>query len=899
MQAFLDNVLDEEQPHGYQSSIFILPSRRSSQVLSSKLATRSTQTAFAPLIFSIEEFIAHITGLTSSDTISLTFTLYESYKEIVNEDKQVNFQTFCTWSQPILGDFNEIDRFLLNQKELFNHLTALKEIDGHWTTSSSKLVLNYINFWNQLGPIYTLFCSKCIDRGAVHQGLIYRQAVDGIEHYLRSTNDLRHLFIGFNALNTAEQQLIQAILEAGNSEIYWDTERVFNINDYHETSLFTKSYKKRWNYFKSNTFKWSFNNYTQKKDITVFSTSQNIQQAKAIGTILLQKEETDLSKTAIILGDEALLIPILNSIPDHINNINITMGIPLSDTPSASLFDQIFTLKKNDRTNGYYYKDVLTLLRNALVQQLLGSTSQLIEHYIIKNNIIFTSLDQLKNISKSTHTQKSLSLLFEPWEQSVTVALTNFSHIIEALKELFKDESQFLQLEYLFGFYKAFNKLKQLIDSQNYIKDIPTLFYFYREVISSETIDLRGDPKQGLQIMGVLESRVLDYEHIIITSVNEGILPSGKSQNSYIPYDLKKYYSLPTYAEKDAIYAYHFYHLLHRAKKVDLLYTTNNDGLGSTEKSRFIRQLELEDIHDIKNITISPSSTKTKNKEILIEKTTAVIEQLRALFKKGISPSALTTYLRSPIVFYERYVLRVRDEDQVEETVAANTMGTIVHDTLEALYTPLIGKKITAKDLNSLLPNIKAEVKTQFKESYGLTHIHQGKNSIIFAVICRYISNYIKQETSLIKEGDEVEIIALEEDLKDIPLQSDVLLRGKVDLVEKRNGKLRIIDYKTGKVIGGDLKLSEWQDLLLPEGAYEKAFQVLMYAYMMHASKKIDFPVQVGVISFKNLQAGFLPFSFNKNQEVTLETLLAFESVLKSLIAEILNPAIPFREREV
>lgn len=899
MQTFLDRVLDEEQPYGYQSSIFILPSRRSSNVLKSKIASRSTQTAFAPLIVSIEEFITHITGLKASDTINLTFILFESYKEVVGKDKQADFQTFCTWSQPLLGDFNEIDRFLLDQEELFNHITALKEIDGHWATSSNEIVLNYIDFWNHLGPIYKRFCSKCIARGGVHQGLIYRQAVDGIEHYLTSAQKKRHVFIGFNALNTAEQQLIQAILEAGNSEIYWDTEKAFHSNAYHETDLFTKSYKEKWKYFNSNSFKWSFDNYTKQKDITVFSTSQNIQQAKAIGSILLQKEMSDLGKTAIILGDEALLIPILNSIPDHITSVNITMGIPISHTPTASFFDQIFTLKKNDRSLGYYYKDILALLRNPLAQKLLGTTTQFIENHIVKNNIVFTSSDQLVPLVQKKTAQDSLSLLLKPWEQDVTIALSNFSDIIEALKGQFKDESQFLQLEYLFGFYKVFNKLKQLIAGQNYIDDISTLFYFYREVISSETIDLRGDPKQGLQIMGVLESRVLDYEHIIMTSVNEGILPSGKSQNSYIPYDLKKHYGLPTYAEKDAIYAYHFYHLLHRAQKVDLLYTTNNDGLGSTEKSRFIRQLELEGIHDIQHIILSPPSTTTQKKEVIIKKTAAVMQQLRALFKKGISPSALTTYLRNPIQFYERYVLKIRDEDEVEETVAANTMGTIVHDSLEALYTPFIGKKITQEDLNSLLPRIKAEVTTQFKQSYGITHIGQGKNSIIFAVICRYIFNYLRQEIALIKKGDQVEIIALEEDLREIPLDSEIFLRGKVDLVEKRNGTLRIVDYKTGKVEGKDLKLSQWQDLLLPEGAYEKAFQVLMYAYMMRASKKIDFPVQIGVISFKNLQAGFLPFSFNKNQEVNEETLLAFEDILKSLIAEILNPEIPFQEREV
>lgn len=898
MQTFLDKVLDEESLNGYQSSVFILPSRRSSNVLASKIASKSSQTTFAPVIYSIEEFIEHITQLSSADTIILTFTLYESYKEVVIPEKQVPFHTFCSWSQPILSDFNEIDRYLLNKEELFNHLTALKEITGHWSTASTDLILKYVDFWNNLGPIYDIFCSKSNAQGSVHQGLIYRQAVDAIEHYLKSSKKSRHVFVGFNALNTAEQQLIQAILSAGNSEIYWDTEQHFSTNPYHETTVFTNNYKKHWNHFKTTPFKWSFDNYRQPKNITTYATSQNIQQAKTVGSILSKRTTEQLSKTAIVLGDEALLLPILNSIPIHVKHVNITMGIPIAKTPTASFFDQIFTLKRTINPKGYYYKEVLILLRNPLTQLLLAKTTQLIERDIVTNNLIFVTAERIQTLSKTTSQKESVTLLFTPWERKVNKAVTNLSEIIDVLKGLFKGSSQLLQLEYLYGFYKAFNKLKQLIATHGYIDDLPTLIHFYREIISSETIDLRGDPKQGLQIMGVLESRVLDYEHVIMTSVNEGILPSGKSQNSYIPYDLKQHYGLPTYSEKDAIYAYHFYHLLHRAQHIDLLYTTNTNGLGSTEKSRFIRQMELEGVHTLKHVTVSPSTSRVQTSELAIYKSQDVLDKLNQLLQKGISPSALTTYLRNPILFYERYVLRINDGDEVEETVAANTMGTIVHNTLEVLYTPFINRTVSITDLESMLPAINKEVQNQFKQSYGLTHIDEGKNKIIFAVICRYIANYLHLEIDLLKKGDVVKIISLEADLKDIPLSPSVSLRGKVDLVENRNGNIRVIDYKTGKVEKKDLNLTAWEDLFLPEGKYEKAFQVLMYAYMLHKTEPLDFPVSIGIISFKNLQAGFLPFNFNRNQEVTEETLSSFETVLKKLIAEILNPEIPFSKRQ-
>lgn len=898
MQTFIDVVLDKEQGSENENIIYILPSRRAGNTLTKKIASRAITTSFAPKVFSIEEFISHVTGLKSASNIDLIFILFESYKEVVAKEKLADFQTFCGWAQSILSDFNEIDRFLLNQSEVFNHLKDIKELSDHWSSSKNELVLNYIDFWNSLFDIYTVFCSKSLDKGAVHQGYVYRQAVETIEHYIHSSPNVRHVFIGFNALNTAEQQLIQALLSQGNAEIYWDTEKSFLNNPFHETNSFVKNYKSKWSYYSSNPFNWTFDNYSTQKNIATYACSQDILQAKTLGTILSKISSQELSNTAIVLGEESLLLPVLNALPRSIQKVNITMGLPLSKTSTASFFDQLITLKKNPHKNGYYFKDVLNILRNPLSAALLGSQTEHLEQEIITNNLIFISVSQLAELS-SDSTDPVFNLLFKTWNEHPKDAVTNCIHIIEALRALFDTGNNTLQLEYIYGFYVAFNKLKQLMDAQDHIKDIPTFIHFYREILSSETIDLRGDPEQGLQIMGVLESRVLDYKHVIITSVNEGILPSGKSQNSYIPYDLKKLYNLPTYSEKDAVYAYHFYHLLHRSSTVDLLYTTHSTGLGSSEKSRFIRQIEEESIHSIKKHVVTPSTIKIEERLPHISKDTTIIDSLKNLFKKGISPSALTTYLRDPIVFYERYVLGINSSNEVEETVAANTMGTIVHNTLEELYKPHVGQQLTVTIIEELLTMIEVEVRNQFKLVYELNHISEGKNKIVYAIVTRYVENYLKREKGLLKKGDTVTIMSVEDDLRNIQLTEDIFLRGKVDLVEQRNNNVNIVDYKTGKVAQKDLNLSAFDDLLLPEGKFEKAFQVLMYAYMLNKKKPLDFPVSVGIISFKNLQSGYLPFKYNKNEQVTEDTLLEFEGVLKSLIAEILNPEIPFTQREI
>ena len=896
MQTFIDVVLDKEQGSENENIIYILPSRRAGNTLTKKVASRATTTSFAPKVFSIEEFISHVTGLQSASNIDLIFILFESYKEVVPKEKLADFQTFCGWAQSILSDFNEIDRFLLNQDEVFNHLKDIKELSDHWSTSKNELVLNYIDFWNSLYDIYTVFCSKSLDKGAVHQGYVYRQAVETIEHYIHSSANVRHVFIGFNALNTAEQQLIQALLSEGNAEIYWDTEKSFLNNPFHETNSFVKNYKSKWSYYSSNPFNWTFDNYSAQKNIATYACSQDILQAKTLGTILSSIDGKELSNTAIVLGDESLLLPVLNALPRNIQKVNITMGLPLSKTPTTSFFDQLIALKKNPHTNGYYFKDVLNILRNPLSAGLLGSQTEHLEQEIIANNLIFISVSDLSQLIDNSG-DSSFHLLFKTWGDKPADAVENCIHIIEALRSLFDTGNNTLQLEYIYGFYVAFNKLKQLMSTQDHIKDLVTFIHFYREILSSETIDLRGDPEQGLQIMGVLESRVLDYDHVIITSVNEGILPSGKSQNSYIPYDLKKLYHLPTYSEKDAVYAYHFYHLLHRASTVDLLYTTHSTGLGSSEKSRFIRQIEEEGIHDIKKYVVTPSTIKIAEPVPHIVKNAAILDSLKRLFKKGISPSALTTYLRDPIVFYERYVLGINTSNEVEETVAANTMGTIVHNTLEELYKPHVGQQLAITTLDTLLKMVDNEVRNQFKLVYGLNHITEGKNKIVYAIVTRYVENYLKREKGLITNGDTVSIQSVEDDLRDIRLTEDIFLRGKVDLVEIRNNKIKIVDYKTGKVEQKDLNLTAFPDLLLPEGKFEKAFQVLMYAYMLNKKKPLDFPVSVGIISFKNLKSGYLPFKYNKNEDVTEDTLLEFEVILKSLIAEILNPDIPFTQR--
>lgn len=899
MQTFIEKVVQAELRVKNLDKVYVVPSRRAGTRLRNVLALQSQTVSFAPEIFSIEEFIAQIAGLRQASNTTQLFTLYESYLHSTPEERRESFRSFCGWAQTAIGDFNEIDRNLALPNNIFNHLKDIKDLTLHWSHNSpSALVANYVGFWQVLGAMYHHFCKSLKSMGMAHQGLLYRQAVENLEYYLQTNGDKRYVFLGFNALNNAEKALVQSILAHGLSEIYWDVESHFQEDKLHEVGLFTRRYAKQWKYYKDHDFKWVTNDYLLPKDIKSYACTSDIVQAKAVGSLLQNLSTKDLENTAIVLGDESLLLPLLNALPPTISSLNITMGIPLGQTPLASLFDALFVMKRSPTIKGYYYKDILEVFSHPLLRSILLEEVTALEEKITEENITFLTPARLGSYLENS---KNIDLIAECimlWE-SPRVATESCLRLIQLVRMNILAVEAFIQMEYLFGFHKIFNQVLSLLQESNYVKDIPTLIFFYREILSSETIDLKGNPDSGLQIMGVLESRVLDFENVIITSVNEGILPSGKSQNSLIPNDLKVHYELPTYFEKDAIYAYHFYRLLFRATKATFLYTTENEGLGSVEKSRFIRQLELEKIHKIKQIQAISHLTNDPKEPFCISKTPEVLEKLATLCKSGLSPSALTTYLRNPHVFYERYILGVKESNTVEETVAANTMGTIIHNTLEELYKPVIHKSLTVEVLKSAKQRIKTTVNEQFKKVYGLESLASGKNLIIYEVILRYLHNFLNLEIEKVTKGDLIIVQSIEENLINIPLLKNTFLKGKVDLVEKRNDQLNIIDYKTGKVLQRDLNLSRWEDLLLPEGKYEKAFQVLMYAYMLHKKQPLDFPIRVGIISFKNLKAGFLPFRFNKNEMVTTETLQEFEIILNQLVQEILDSQVPFKARSL
>ncbi|GAB4159057.1 MAG: PD-(D/E)XK nuclease family protein [Winogradskyella sp.] len=915
MGNFITSVLLDLKNKGYnlEDLYFILPSKRAGVFLKNHLSKITQHPTFVPQILSIEEFVEEISGLKSLNNVDTLFRFYNVYNEVSPKETKESFEAFSRWAQILIQDFNEIDRYHRNPDSIFNYLNAIKEID-HWSINKEQtdLIRSYLQFWKLLKEYYQNFTEQLLNDGQGYQGLIYREAVENLESYIETHAHKNYVFLGFNALNTCESLIVQGLLQSESADIYWDIDKVFLQDNVHDAGLFIRQYLAKWNYYKTQSFNWITSHYADKKDIKIIGVPKLVGQAKYIGQILetISSNDQDLKNTAVILGEENLLIPVLNSIPEHINKVNVTMGLPLKFVPLASLFDQLFNIHKKN-TVKYYFKDLVALISHPSIYNLFesnqGNYLNDLLNYIQKNNLVHLSLSQLKNIAhKKTH--RLIDLLFSSWNDSSKIALKHCSDLISLIKS--NNELNNLDLEYLYRFHSLFNQLSELNNKYGYLDSIVCLYKVYNDLLQTETLDFKGEPLEGLQIMGMLESRVLDFETVIISSVNEGILPSGKTTNSFIPYDVKIENNLPTYKEKDAVYTYHFYRLLQRAKNIYILYNTEIDTLKGGEKSRFITQMEVEGIHELKHIVVSPEVALTNKKLKQITKTNDVLSILKELSGKGFSPSSLTNYIRNPLDFYYEKILGVKDFEDVEENIAANTLGSVIHNTLEDFYKPFEGKLLTLDTLKEFKSQIKPAVTQHFKSLYKDGDFSSGKNLIIFEIAQRYISNFINSEIDQLKDGIQIKILAIESeekiklDIKGIPYP--IHLTGKVDRIDEFNGVTRIIDYKSGKVEQSKVEIIDWEDITTDYDKYSKSFQVLCYVYMMHQKGKIDLPIEAGIISFKNLNQGFLKFgkketsnSRKKDQLITKDTLKNFEKQLFTLILEICTPNIDFVEKEL
>lgn len=887
--------------------VFVTTGKRPALFLKKYFAEQVKQPTIAPEFIGIADLFTRISGVKPIGSLPLLFEFYDCYTKTCQTTPD-SFEEFLSWAQTALKDFSEIDQYLVNPDKIFPYIHALKEAE-HWSGMDelTEMQKKHLAFWNTLGNYYFALNTKLTEMGKGYAGFIAKKAVEKLPEYLQTHTKTIHIFVGFNALSKAEQKIIQSILMDIGGEIYWDADTYFVDNEAHDAGYFLRKYHKNWRYY--NTLKhipkFISSHYEEEKEIYLTGVPKSINQAHSVAQLLKNTSAKELENTALIIADENLLIPVLQAVQTQAS-INITMGYPLQQTPLNDLFIAYFRLHL---AKNFYYKDVLNLLSQPFLHTLLKEeVVRSISQYIKAHNLTYITRIKLFEVVPETE-HELLNLLFPEGKGKpfINTLISNAIAIIYKLKEHTDpdDNTHRLTQEYVYRFYQLFNQLKQLQEQYGYIDSVKTLYHFYLDVLQKTALNFRGEPLEGLQVMGVLESRSLDFERVIITSVNEGVLPLGKSDNSLIPYDVKYELELPTFKERDAVYSYNFYRILQRAKQVHLFYDTEMNSLKSKEKSRFILQLLAEKLpnHKVVHQITAPEVYPVSLLPLTIEKTPFVLDTLKELAKNGFSPSALTTYIRNPMTFYEQNVLHVYEEREVEETIEARTFGNIVHGTLEDLYKPYLNRVLTEESIKKMQPLVNETINTRFEEEYKNNDFKKGKNWLIFNVIEKYIHSFLTIELAEIKKGTEIVPLYLEQKIE-VPFHSPNLsfpinLKGFIDRVDRRDGILYIIDYKTGVVEPTDVRIKDWENLIT-DIKYGKAFQLLTYAYMITKHLKINETMRVANFSFKRLQNGLMPFHTyidrQKDEDITAQTLALYSQYTEQLLQEIFDINIPFYE---
>ncbi|MGY0408565.1 MAG: PD-(D/E)XK nuclease family protein, partial [Polaribacter sp.] len=533
MQSFISETLDDilKTTPSFENVLFVVPSQRAKIFVKQALKDK-IPVGFLPEMQNIEKFIRQISGIEKVDNIQLLFYFYEIYKSV--EEHPDSFDVFSSWAFTVLQDFNEIDQHLINTKDIFVYLRdiqRLKKWSVTGTFQETTLLKDHYAFLEKLDKYYPILYEFLLKKKSGYQGMMYRESCKKITNFLTENATKKIFFIGFNALNKSEEFLFQKVLENGNSGIYWDLDAAF-FNSNHPAGAFIRKYKKEWKYYEKHELKTLGNSFSKPKNIQVIGASKNITQLKYVGEIL--EKFTNFSNTAVVLTDETLLPITLNSLPKNIDGINITMGYPLKNIPTTSLIFSIFQLFTSQEklqktaTNQFYYKDVQRFLKHPSIYKLLTSAKVgLVDTFtkeIAENNFTFISKNQIDTFLKNgkEDTKKGISAIFKPF-----ITIENFIERILQLINILKVQTTYLEKEYLFRFYTVFTQLKNLHQEYNYFQDLKTLSMFFRHLITSETLSFQGEPLKGLQLMGMLETRVLDFENIILTSINEGILPAN------------------------------------------------------------------------------------------------------------------------------------------------------------------------------------------------------------------------------------------------------------------------------------------------------------------------------------------------------------------------------------
>ncbi|MBP1164347.1 hypothetical protein JOE44_001231 [Chryseobacterium sp. PvR013] len=888
---FLNKIIHELLAQNTDLSAFniILPGKRPI-VFIRQILEENNYSGFLPNFFTIEELINTIADHQPIQGIPLwlfSFDVYRSLNLIPRDD----FSDFLKWFPTLQKDWDDILKFSDSDQAVLQYMfdeERIKEWAQDLGEDDDVPRKKFLNFWQNMNVFLPVLKKRLQEKNWATSGMIHEAAKARIVDFAKNTKE-EFIFCGFNAFTPVEEKLVRSLLQWNKAQCFFQADRYYFDDERQEAGKFLRNHK-TWKEFDDNrAFQWIEDDFNQPKKIKVYEVSGNVTQTKVLPEIFKEINNKTYSNTAVVLLDENLL-PASLDVMHGVDNLNITMGFPLKNLSFSNAVKRLFYLQKQLEKNksSYYYRDVFPIL-----EELPKS----VEDELIINE--FKAKVEERNIVYISH--KLLHELLSGLSYYGLLQKAAGTHIYLDMLIAFCQQVKWLEIddiqyENVSHFENAFRIIKNQLTPYNIEIKMETLEILINQHINSESIDFQGEPLRGLQIMGLLETRLLNFENVILLSVNEGKLPLGNSQNTYIPFDIRRFFDLHTFLENDSIYAYHFYRLIQDAQNVHLLYNALSSGVNTGEKSRFITQIEMESSHDIEHLIIENSSEPIATKPIEIIKTQTVQERLQK-WKEKVSASHLTSYLYNPIDFYLSKILNTSETDEIEEELSIKNYGNLVHYSLQEVYEVLKGKVLKESDLSNSVKAIDQYVNIAIEKLKHQPEFYEkGMNYIHKAIAKKVIENVLNHDRELIKQGNKLEIIDIERRFEniDFPLEGNdkISFFGFIDRIDKLNGTLRIIDYKTAKIKNLNVKIDQDNvDEYFHNSERKQALQLCIYHYVVeHLPEFWGFPIETGIWSFADAKKGMVSLQFDKGNIDD-----AMKSV-KSLILEILNPDINFVE---
>lgn len=871
MESFLKLVAADLYKHtegNLAHTAVVFPNKRAGLFFNEYLAQESESPIWSPAYVSISELFRSLSPWEVGDPVKLVCELYKIFRRETQSTETLD--DFYFWGEMLISDFDDADKNKVDTDKLFSNLQDLRNIMDDYTFIDDEqeeairqffqnfsierrtaLKERFISLWNVLGNIYKGFRESLASQNIAYEGMMYRHVIEHLD--VDKLPYEKYVFVGFNVLNKVEHTLFTQLKDAGKAVFYWDYDEFYMKENRqavtHEAGEFIRRNLRD---FPSPLSGELFKNLSKPKEVHYIASSTENAQARYLPQWIRNNLTTPEKETAVVLCNEALLQPVLHSLPAEVKHVNITMGFPLSQTPVYSFLIALLELHThgfNFKSGRYTFQSVVTLLKHPYTRQLTGQ-AELLEKELTRNNRFYPLPGELGK-------DEFLTRLFTPLSGNLNLCirlsetLQQVAGIYQANTSGTEDTDAFNQLyrESLFKAYTTINRFRTLIEEDELTVQSETFRRLLVKVLSATNIPFHGEPAIGMQVMGVLETRNLDFRHLVLLSVNEGQLPKSGGDSSFIPYNLRKAFGMTTIEHKIAVYAYYFYRLLQRAERITLIYNTSSDGLNRGEWSRFMLQFLIEWPHPITRQFLEAGQSPQGTSPITVEKTPDVMRRMQSLFdvranpKAKFSPSALNYYLDCPLKFYYRYVAGLSAPDEVSAEIDSATFGSIFHYAAEHIYKDLTthGKVINKEALETLLRNevkLQDYVDTAFKKLFfnvpqNEKPEYNGVQLINSAVIARYLKQLLQNDLRYAPFTFIASEMEVDEPI-DIQTPKGVIksrIGGIIDRMDSKDGTLRIVDYKTG----GDADTPPHvESLFIPDKKRSNyVFQTFLYAAIM------------------------------------------------------------------